>query len=160
MSNVREFKIELWDSRLERWVVPGHTSFRGYTDGGGNFYSVAGDYHISRNAQFDNVIPNSITYGPLQVPGVLAGVPHVFDTWHPQITRNVNGNALNDLSETQAPYLPLRYYPPRQSDSPPGPSSPAMPPLLSEYDPAAVIPRVGTNKGYWTPNTEIGRAHV
>ncbi len=160
MSNVREFRIEIWDSRLERWVVPGHSSFRGYTDGGGNFYSVAGDYHISRNAQFDNIVSNRITYGPLQVPGVLAGVPHVFDTWHPQIIRDANLNGLSEIGETQGPYLPLRYYPPRQIDVPAGPSSPTMPAPSSEYDPAAVTPRVGTNKGYWTLNTDYAKDDV
>ena len=171
MSNVREFKIELWDSRLERWVVPGHTSVRGYTDGG-IFYSVAGDYHIWRNAQYDT-LDNAITYGPLQIPGALPAVtlrvPHVFDTWHPQITRFANSNGIdNDLSEIQPPYMPLKYYPPRQNDTPMGPSSPNMPALASEFDPNAPIdplypgsgPRVGTNRGYWTLGTEYYKNDV
>ena len=145
MSNVREFKIELWDSRLERWVVPGHSSFRGYEDGGGNFYSVAGDYHMMRNMQYDSSV-TAITYGPLQVPGVLAGVPHVFDTWHPQIVRDANLNFASELSETQAPYMPLKYYPPGR-----------MIHLLGRLQlrcrrhlPSMIrrdVPRVGTNKG-------------
>ena len=156
MSNVREFKIELWDSRLERWVVPGHSSVRKYFSGG-NVYPVAGDYHISRNAQFDNVVSNSITYGPLQVPGVLAGVPHVFDTWHPQILRDANLNGLSEIGETQGPYMPLRYYPPRQSDSPPGPTSPAAGDPAAEFDP--ISGRTNANRGYWlqgTPGYQIG----
>lgn len=161
MSNVREFKIELWDSRLERWVVPGHATVRPFIDATGNVQTVAGDYHIARNMQFG---AGAYTYGPLQVPGVLAGVPHVFDTWHPQILRDANGNTLNDISERQAPYTPLKYYPPRQNEvlpTPPGPSSPNMPAASTEFDPYAPIdplypgsgPRVGTNRGYWTPGT-------
>ena len=150
MSNVREFRIELWDSRLERWVVPGHTSVRPLVDGGGTVQTVAGDYHIARNMQYDAGV-NAYTYGPLQIPGVLAGVPHVFDTWHPQITRDANGNFLSDISETHAPYTPLKYYPPRQNEVPPGPSSPNMPVPATEYDPVA--DRVGANRGYWVQST-------
>jgi len=159
MSNVREFKIELWDSKLERWVVPGHSAVRPYVDGGGTVRTLAGDYHIVRNMQYDS-IANAITYGPLQIPGVLAGVPHVFDTWHPQISRDANGNSLNDISESQAPYTPLKYYPPRQIDTPPGPSSPSMPPPSSEFDPYASLPRVGTNRGYWTSGTSYQKDDV
>ena len=158
MANVREFKIELWDSRLERWVVPGHSSIRGY-ENGGTVYPVAGDYHILRNAQLD-AVSGQFTYGPLQIPTVFATTPHVFDTWHPRIARDFNGNTVNDIAEHQAPYYPLRYYPPRQSDAPPGPTS--TPPLpadaalvdpATEYDPHAIIPRIGTNKGYWNQGT-------
>lgn len=45
------------------------------------------------------------------------------------------------------------YYPPRQNDTPPGPSSPNMPAPISEFDPHAVTPRVGTNRGFWNANT-------
>jgi len=153
MSNVREFKIELWDSRLERWVVPGHTSVRRYSSGG-NVYPVAGDYHLFRNAQLD---PDSglFTYGPLEIPSVNSGIPHVFDTWHPQIARDFDGDGLlvEDIAERQAPYYPLKYYPPRQSDSPPGPTSGTIPLVnpATEFDPVAQ--RVNANRGFWDLNT-------
>ncbi|MCA9012583.1 MAG: hypothetical protein KDB01_22685, partial [Planctomycetaceae bacterium] len=69
--------------------------------------------------------------------------------WHPQITRDANLNTIDDISETQAPYVPLKYYPPRQNDSPPGPSSPAMPSPFTEFDP--VSGRADSYRGYWTP---------
>ncbi|MEJ7593603.1 MAG: prepilin-type N-terminal cleavage/methylation domain-containing protein [Planctomycetaceae bacterium] len=155
MSNVREFRIELWDSRLERWVVPGHAASRTYLDSMGNPYQVAGDYHILRNAQRD---PDSglFTYGPLEIPGVNSGTPHAFDTWHPEIARDFDsdGAAVEDIAERQAPYYPLRYYPPRQNDSPPGPSPSSIPPSAginpaTEFDP--ISGRPNANRGFWAP---------
>jgi type II secretory pathway pseudopilin PulG len=41
LANVHEMKVELWDQRLQRFVVPGHSS--------GNFATgEVGDYHLSR----------------------------------------------------------------------------------------------------------------
>ena len=153
MSNVREFRIELWDARLERWVVPGHSMTRRYVDAANNVYTVAGDYHLYRNAQYDSSV-SKFTYGPLQVPGSLAGTPHVFDTWHPAVNRPfANGNATTEIAEHQAPYYPLKYYPPRQDASPPGPTPiTPLPAPAVEYDPVAG--RNDANKGYWNPATE------
>ena len=158
MSNVREFKIELWDSRLERWVVPGHSSVREYLSGV-NVYPVSGDYNVLRNMQ--RVGDSRLfTYGPLQV-GLLTAEPHVFDTWHPQIVRDANSNSLEDLFEMQAPYMPLKYYPPCQDGSAtrsgsmqigPSPSNVWFPNIRSEYDPVAG--RTDVNQGYWEQNTE------
>jgi prepilin-type N-terminal cleavage/methylation domain-containing protein len=149
MSNVREFRVELWDSRLERWVVPGHQMTRVYNDGG-TPRTVAGDYHILRNAQYDG-LANMITYGPLQIAGASPPpMPHVFDTWHPSISRDFNGNLANDIGEHQAPFYPLKYYPPLQTSTPPGPTSGNSPDPANEFDPIAG--RVGANRGYWQSN--------
>jgi hypothetical protein len=152
MANVREFRVELWDSRLERWVVPGHQMTRLYNDAG-TPRAVAGDYHISRSSQFDSV-SGRFTYGPLQLPlpSAVTATPHVFDTWHPQISRDFNNNMTNDIAEHQAPYYPLKYYPPRQDASPPGPSRLGMPDPSTEFDPVSL--RTDANRGYWNPATE------
>ena len=147
LANVREFRVELWDSRLERWVTPGHDMVRSYAG-----ELVAGDYHISRNGQqYDDGGTAKITYGPLQVSPTLLGTPHVFDTWHPQVVRDFDIDSLDEIQEHQAPFYPLKYYPPRQSDSPPGPSSDFMQDPASEYDPVAN--RLNANRGYWNPDT-------
>ncbi len=145
LANVREFRVELWDSRLERWVVPGHQIVKN----AGTPQEIAGDYHISRNSQRVGITPN-IAYGPLQVPGVYNGTPHVFDTWHPNTSINFNGDAVSDIFEHQAPFYPLKYYPPLQTSSPPGPTSPASPNPASEFDPVAG--RANANRGYWQSN--------
>jgi hypothetical protein len=145
LANVREFRVELWDSRLERWVVPGHQIVKN----AGTPQAIAGDYHISRNSQRVANTPN-IAYGPLQVPGVYNGTPHVFDTWHPNTSINFNGDTLSDIFEHQAPFYPLKYYPPLQTSSPPGPTSPASPNPASEFDPVAG--RANANRGYWQSN--------
>jgi prepilin-type N-terminal cleavage/methylation domain-containing protein len=146
MSNVREFRVELWDTRLERWVVPGHQIVKN----AGTPQAIAGDYHVLRNAQRD-ISSGNIAYGPLQVPGVYTGTPHVFDTWHPSASINFDGDAVSDIFEHHAPYYPMKYYPPVQGVAPPGPTVPF--PLTNpatEFDP--VSGRTDANKGYWTNN--------
>ena len=69
LSNVHEFRVEVWDERLSSFVGMGHST--------GN-----GDFHTSRRL--------NAGYGPL------GGVNNVFDTWHPNFDRNFDGNQLND----------------------------------------------------------------
>jgi hypothetical protein len=159
LANVREFRVELWDSRLERWVVPGHQIVKN----AGTPQAIAGDYHITRCWQryssTDLPNPDTISYGPLQIPASTV-TPHVFDTWHPQIIRNINGNGVNELAERQAPYFPLKFYPPDQDGSTTrsgeiqvGPSSFRNPDPRAEFDPTATLPRSDVNQGYWRPST-------
>jgi len=160
LANVREFRVELWDSRLERWVTPGHDMVRSYAGA-----LVAGDYHIRRNAQqYDDGSTPKITYGPLQVPPALPGTPHVFDTWHPQVVRDVDSDGVNEIQEHQAPFYPLKYYPPDQdgttvaAGTQVGPSSIYMPDPASEYDP--VSGRTDANQGFWEPDQPYSKGHV
>jgi len=145
MANVREFRVELWDSRLERWVVPGHQIVKN----AGTPQAIAGDYHVTRNAQWDSV-SSRFTYGPLEVPTVNSGTPHVFDTWHPNVARDFDGDSVNDIAEHQAPFYPLKYYPPLQTATPPGPTPVNSSNPATEYDP--VSGRTDANKGYWLNN--------
>jgi type II secretory pathway pseudopilin PulG len=170
-TGVQEFRVELWDDRLERYVVPGHNMTRTFVSGGTSFV-IRGDYHISRNAQFDG---NSarITYGPLQLDPTSTGTPHVFDTWHPNAAigpinsqrRDFNNDLVSNISEQQAPYYSLKYYPPKQNGTSVrsgtvqrGPSSPLLPDPVGEFDPLAVdipnarVGRTDANQGVWEPS--------
>ena len=89
LSNVHEFRVELWDERLNDFAPIGHSR----TTAGG----IAGDYHINR--RFNS------TFGPL------GGQANVFDTWHPQFNRNANvdagGNPILGDEPDRPPYRPV-----------------------------------------------------
>lgn len=148
LSNVHEFRVELWDERLNAFVVPGHavTDTAPGDDGifGTPDDTALGDYAGAR-------LLNG-TYGPL------GGAPNNFDTWHPQFNRSGNfildglGNTLPDLRDVadRPPYRPLKYAPVGTGNAgppPPGPS-PVAPYLPSYWAPgtsyavgAVVFPR-------------------
>jgi type II secretory pathway pseudopilin PulG len=177
-TGVQEFRVELWDDRLERYVVPGHDMTKTLVSGGTSFV-IHGDYHISRNAQFD-ANSTKITYGPLQLTAALSGTPHVFDTWHPRAALGVNlgrrdfdGDAISDIAEQQAPYYSLKYYPPKQNGTVVrsttvqlGPSSVNLPDPNAEFDPLAfdsgtgLLGRGDANQGVWEPNTQYTRGDI
>ena len=139
LANVHQFKIELWDERFGDFVIPGHGTRTAGADG---------DYHIRRNLHWDR-ITGVFGYGPLGPYSTgnalpVMQQPHVFDTWHPAVGAvspvDFDGDGTsNEIAETQAPYMPYVYYPPRQTDSIPGPSSALMP--------------ATDMKTYWTPDT-------
>ncbi len=83
LSNVHEFRVELWDERVGDFVPAGHTTG-------------VGDFHSARQL--------NPAYHPQGRP---AGVTNIFDTWHPNFDRNLDTNELND----PPPYRPLNYYP-------------------------------------------------
>ncbi len=173
-TGVQEFRIEIWDDRIERYVVPGHNMTRTVISGGAPVV-IAGNYHLSRNAQFDSG-SGRIAYGPLQINSGLAGIPHVFDSWHPlaaefpSINRDFDGDGPTEIADQHAPYYPLKYYPPRQTGSTivtpsgtvtqfgPSSPSPAMPNPESEYD--VVTGLLDKNKGIWQPGTEYSVGDV
>jgi type II secretory pathway pseudopilin PulG len=144
LANVQEMRLELWDSRASRFVVPGYGSV---TDAA----SFVGDYHIRRNLQHDSANARFL-YGPL-APYLIAGTlrdsdrqPHIFDTWHPNVDIDFAGDGAGvvGLHEVLPPYMPYRFYPPRRNAADTtqrGPSSALMP------------DDVASNRGYWRPNT-------
>jgi len=164
LANVQEMRLEIWDDRMKRFVVPGYGSVTDADlDGNGN--PQIGDYHIRRNLQFDSA---NIRFwnGPLAPYSPTAAresdrQPHIFDTWHPVLGADTTGDGIPDgldfdglagidLHEALPPYLPLRFSPPRR---PSGPSSTIMPndtQLNSVGAPA--------NKGYWAASAvyEVG----
>lgn len=104
LANVHEFKIEVWDERLGRYVPPGH-----------NFVSPVngpGDYH--RNRRFNPAYgPQDDSLAPLRPNAV-------FDTWHHDA--DADGDP---TTEVMPPFLPMTWFP---LESPPnGPTPPAVP---------------------------------
>jgi type II secretory pathway pseudopilin PulG len=172
-SGVQDFRVELWDNRLEKYVVPGHSESRSYVEmPGGIVHVVPGDYHISRNFQFVRIDPTTTdhTNGPLQVVSGNSSTPHVFDTWHPRVAdpdpligfalrHDFNLNGQSDISEQHAPYYPLKFYPPKQNGTTQrGPSPESLPDPLTEFDPVAG--RSMVNKGVWRQNTNYSLGDV
>jgi prepilin-type N-terminal cleavage/methylation domain-containing protein len=146
LNNVHEFKVEIWDDRLQRFVVPSHNYRTQIQDSGGNTVVVHGDYNTSRRINQN--------YGPsLPISGASRARNHVFDTWTPNGLRtlpirtfDLDGSGAISQNEASAPFVPYRYYPPRRGDSPPGPSPDSM------TDPTTEVDRqtgVATNQGYW-----------
>lgn len=115
LPNVHEMKVEIWDQRLQRFVVPGHSSTNPAT-------GEAGDYHVLRNL-------NS-AYGPQSS----ASGGAVFDTWYANVTADFDGSGLPaSQSERSPPYIAYEYYPPLQNAAAPGPSPVAMPGPMRTY---------------------------
>ena len=83
LSNVHEFRVELWDERVGDFVPAGHTTG-------------VGDFHSARQL--------NPAYHPQGRP---AGLTNIFDTWSPNFDRNLDNNQLND----PPPYRPLTYDP-------------------------------------------------
>ncbi len=147
LANVHQFKVEIWDDRLQRFVVPSHSFRTQIQDSGGNTVVIHGDYNSSRRINRN--------YGPsLPIGPESRERNHVFDTWSPNglttpPSRTFDFDSSGAVSQNEAspPFIPYRYYPPRQNDSPPGPSPNSMPPPSAEVDRRT---GVATNKGYWT----------
>lgn len=115
LPNVHEMKVELWDARLQRFVVPGH--FAGNSSTG-----EIGDYALVR------------CHNPDYVPDLGVNPGAVFDTWHPtQAAFNSDASGVVTLGEQTAPYVAYEFYPPRTNDLPPGPSPAGMPGPIRTY---------------------------
>ncbi len=120
LSNVHEFRVEIWDDRAQQYVVPGYGTVAGPAS------EVVGDYHIKRCLQAD-VAGNRFHIGPLApyTPTSTSSKfqPHVYDTWHPGLAANAifdfDGDPAVDQSfEISPPYLPYRLTPPLQPSGP------------------------------------------
>ena len=86
LSNVHEFRVEVWDERLQDFAPIGHSLGVG---------PIAGNFGATRQL--------NPTYGPLVSAGTVA--PNVFDTWHPLFNRNVNA-VLGDAPD-RPPFRPV-----------------------------------------------------
>ncbi len=85
LSHVHEFRVEVWDQRLNDFAPVGHN-----LPVAGNA-ATWGDYNINRRL--------NATYGSL------GGAANVFDTWHPAFDRDMNGTLGNEPD--RPPYRPV-----------------------------------------------------
>ncbi len=132
LANVHEMKVEIWDERLQKYTTPGHSETVQMVIGPQTF-SIPGDYHQMRRF-FD-----ADGYGP---KGSSIGV---FDTWHPNVDRDLDGNS------EHPPHIAYRYTPPV---FPAGPTRPGLP--LSPGSEPDRLTRRADNRGYWEPNKVYG----
>lgn len=94
LANVHEMKVELWDQRLQRFVVPGHFSSNLGT-------GELGDFHFNRCLNPKAVPIDSMNNGA------------VFDTWHSQSAAyDSDGDGSLEFAELHPPYMPYNFYPP------------------------------------------------
>ncbi|MEZ6132074.1 MAG: type II secretion system protein [Planctomycetaceae bacterium] len=154
LSNVHEFRVELWDERLGRYVTPGYGTAIGSNS------ELIGDFHIRRCLQADTA-GGQFHHGPLApytpVPGSTRLQPHVFDTWNPDLATDpkfsFDGDPLVDQHfEISPPFIPYKLTPPLQ---PTGPTPTLIAdPVNNEqvriraFTSSAVTDTLVTNRGY------------
>lgn len=154
LANVHEMKIELWDARLQRFVVPGHSSTNPLT-------SQVGDYALAR------------CHNPNNVPDLGFNSGAVFDTWHPTAAAyDSDGSGLPlTIGEQSAPYIPYQFYPPAFPNGPSPPGSPG--PFGAYWAPATVgvygvgsvvLPQwIDSNMDTlfdWSEVADVGKFHI
>ena len=105
LSHVHEFRVEVWDDRVYKFVPVGQSVSPGPDGILGNADDILGDYNVTRRLNG--------TYGPLNPAG--AAQFNVFDTWHPRFDRNFNESAVaptgfGDAAD-QPPYRAMTYDP-------------------------------------------------
>ncbi len=167
LAHVHEFRVEIWDERLQQYVVPG------YGTTAGNIPPRVGDYHIRRCLQAD-VGNGQFSHGPLGPYSPSAALPvkrqpHVFDTWHPDLSTDARYGATgvrnsSNLFEVSPPYLPYRFTPPLAPDGP----TPALVVDPDGTENVAVRTYVNgvaqevvyTNRGYWGTGVSYGLSDI
>ena len=93
LAHVHEFRVEVWDQRLNAFAPIGHSLAS---------FGVPGDFNAGRRM--------NLTYGPLPLS---AATTNVFDTWHPTFDRNFNvpsGVPLGDVAD-RPPFRPMNFDP-------------------------------------------------
>ena len=155
LTNVHEFRVELWDTRLGQWVYPGHTRFGPGANGTlGDADDVAGDYHAAR--RFNHGFGPFGPAGGSRLGGAAYGssitsasaswnfTNHVFDTWHPN---GFAGDTVTSIPAANAnpnmpPFRAMEFYPPFRPD---GTAEPQTTDDLSGA--------TGFAKSYWSPSS-------
>lgn len=138
LANVHEMKIEIWDERLQKYSIPGHSETVQMLDINGNPQAIPGDYHQGRR------FADADGYGP---QGTSIGV---FDTWHPNVNRDGNS-----VTTEHPPHIAYRYIPPVY---PNGPTRTGLP--LSPFAEPDRTTRRADNRGYWQPSTQYNLGDV
>lgn len=100
LAHVHEFRVEVWDERLNAFAPVGHSL---------PTVGVAGDFNASRRL--------NLTYGPLPMS---TATTNLFDTWHPTFNRNFNTESVTAPPTEQPilgdapdmpPFRPMNYDP-------------------------------------------------
>lgn len=92
LTNVHEFRIDVWDQRISSYVPIGHSDTT--VDGLG----AVGDFHSSRNL--------NTSYAPT------GGFSSIFDTWHPAYDRdNADGDFDDTIGFDNPPFRPMTWDP-------------------------------------------------
>ncbi|MDA1252789.1 MAG: type II secretion system protein [Planctomycetota bacterium] len=92
LTNVHEFRIDVWDQRISQYVPIGHSDTT--VDGSG----AVGDFHTSRQL-------NS-SFAPV------GGSSNAFDTWHPAYDRdNADGDWDDTTQPDNPPFRPMTWDP-------------------------------------------------
>lgn len=111
LTNVHEFRVEVWDQRIGQFAPIGHSIG-------------AGDYNLGRQLN------------PSYLP--LGGIARIFDTWHPNFDRNFNipsGIPLGDTAD-RPPFRALNWDPTVPTTDPafpPGPTPNTNTPFRRGY---------------------------
>ena len=105
LSDVHEFRIEIWDDRLGDWTYPGHTRSAG---------GALGDYHLLRryNHNFGPFGPGGFAR-TTDAPGPALQwnyTNQVFDTWHPDAEAGDLSSAATNFG--MPPFRSMTFYPP------------------------------------------------
>jgi len=135
LSNVHEFRVEVWDNRLGDFAPVGHSLPAGAPTN-------PGDYNAVRYLNG--------SYGPTGGPTVGGAFVGAFDTWHPFFDRDFNNAGIPGNNPDRPPYRALTWdatIPSTYSGFPPSPSpTPPVPPFTAAE--AATF-----RQGYWAPGT-------
>ena len=137
LTNVHEFRIDVWDQRLGQYLPIGHS----VSDSAGT----AGDFHSFRNL--------NTAYAPT------GGSASIFDTWHPAYDRDDADGDFNDTTGVEnPPFRPMTWDPLGISAPVPFNSGPdAFWDNMTDYQVGEVVfpPTEDADlNGYWDPATE------
>ena len=125
LSNVHEFRIEVWDNRLADFAPIGHNLPVGVPTN-------PGDYNAVR---FLNG-----SYGPSGGPTVGGVFVGAFDTWHPLFDRDFNSAGVPGNNPDRPPYRALTW-------------DPTLPAGVSGYPPGPSPTAPTFRHGHWAPGT-------
>lgn len=92
LTNVHEFRIDVWDQRISKYVAIGHS------DSTVDAFGALGDFHSSRQL--------NASYAPI------GGFSSVFDTWHPTYDQDDADGDFDDTTGSDNPtFRPMTWDP-------------------------------------------------
>ncbi|MFM9964116.1 MAG: type II secretion system protein J [Planctomycetaceae bacterium] len=141
LSNVHEFRVEVWDNRLGDFAPIGHS-----LNVGGP--SNPGDYNAARFLNGSYGPLGGPTWSGTRVSGVAVTGAFVgaFDTWHPLFDRDFNSVGVPGNSPDQPPYRALTW-------------DPTLPAGITGYPPGPT-PTAPFRHGHWAPGASYSVGDV